>query len=195
MPTTLYASDGTHLRFDSAVEVRVTASDTVTRHPTEVGVVISDHVQRDPRLVSILATFTETPTSSQLADHGATDGLSGEARVRAAMGWLEDHRAQRLTLVSDGLDDLDDLVILRLPNEVTVVRRRTLTLELQEVLTAEAGEVRIPPEAPRPVVEHALATAQDLGEQATVSGDSDPDQQVRDTENASVLYSFLNRGG
>lgn len=191
MPTALYADDGTFLRFDGAATVRVTASDSVTRHPTERGVTITDHVQREPLTVSIVATVTESPLQEQLENSGATAGLSGEARPRAALDWLETHRGQRLTLSSDGLDDLDDLVLLRVPNEVTASRQRILSLELVQILVASVELVAIAPEQPPAATAHAYADSVDLGEQATVSGDEDPAQQARDVSAASLLLDYL----
>lgn len=191
MPTSLYADDGTFLRFDGAASVRVTSSDSVTRHPTERGVVITDHVQREPTTVSIVATITESPLQEQVEGGGATAGLSGEARPRAALDWLESHRGARLTLVSDGLDDLDDLVLVRVPNEVTVSRQRILSLELVQILVASVEYTAIPPELPPAATAHAFADAADLGEQGTVSGDEDAEQQARDVSAASLLLGYL----
>lgn len=191
MPTSLYAPDGTFLRFDGTATVRVTASDSVTRHPTERGVIITDHVQREPLTVSIVATVTESPMSEQVATSGATAGLSGEARPRAAIDWLLTHRGQRLTLVSDGIDELDNLVLTRVPNEVTVSRQRILSLELVQILVATVEFVTIAPEQPPAATAHAVASPVDLGEQATVSGDEDPAQQARDVSAASLLLGYL----
>ena len=186
MPTSLYAPDGTFLRFDGTATVRVVASDSVTRHPTERGVIITDHVQREPLTVSIVATVTESPMAEQAETSGATAGLSGEARPRAAIDWLMTHRGQRLTLVSDGLDDQDNLVLVRVPNEVTVSRQRILSLELVQILVATVEFVTIAPEQPPAATAHAVASPVDLGEQATVSGDENPTQQAEDIS-AAIL--------
>lgn len=191
MPTILYASDATFLRFDSATNVRVTASDSVTRHPTERGVVITDHVQAEPLVVSIVGVFTESPLDSQVRGGGATEGLDGVQRVRAAMDWLNAHRRQRLTLTSDDLDDLDDLVITRLPDEVGVQRQRVVALELQQVMVATTEYVQIPPEVPPAATTHAVATGVDLGEQGTVSGDEEPAQQERDISAAALFLESI----
>lgn len=191
MPTILYADDATFLRFDSATSVRVTASDSVTRHPTERGVIITDHVQAEPLVVSIVGVFTESPMESQVAGSGATEGLDGAARVRAGMDWLNSHRRQRLTLTSDRRDDIDNLIITRLPDDVEVRRHRVVTLELQQVMVATTEYVQIPPEMPPAATSHAVATAAELGEQGTVSGDEEPAQQERDISAAALLGEAL----
>lgn len=191
MPTALYASDGTFLRFDGTATVRVVSASSVTRHPTERGVIVTDHVQREPLTVSIVATVTESPMAEQVETSGATAGLSGEARPRAAIDWLLTHRGQRLTLVSDGLDDQDNLVLVRVPNEVTVSRQRILSLELVQILVATVEFVTIAPEQPPAATAHAVASPVDLGEQATISGDVDPVQQAIDVQNASLLYQAM----
>jgi hypothetical protein len=194
MPTALYADDGTFLRFDGTATVRVIAADSVTRHPTERGVTITDHVQREPLSVSIVATVTESPLQEQSEVSGATAGLTGEARPRAAMDWLNSHRGQRLTLVSDGYDDLDDLVLVRVPNEVTASRQRILSLELTQILVASVEYVAIPPELPPAATAHAFADAADLGEQGTISGTDDTAQQARDVSAASLLLTYIGGG-
>lgn len=191
MPTTLYADDSTSLRFDGVTSVRVAMASSVTRHPTERGAVISDHVQREPTIVSIVGVLTETPTAAQAAAPGAMSGLSGPDRVQAGMAWFSAHQGQRLTLVSDKMDDLDDLVIVRLPDEVTVMRHRIVTLELQQIVVATATLVDIPPELPPAATSHAVASAADLGEQGATSGDADPAQQARDISAASSLLSYF----
>ena len=191
MPTTLYAEDGSWLRFDGVTAVRVTTSNTITRHPTERGVAITDHVQREPVMVSIVGVVTESPMQSQASLGGATDGLTGEARVRAATDWIQQHSGPRLTLETDGRDALDSLVIQRFPDESTVSRQRIITLELQQIATATAEQVAIPPELPPPATAHAHADLADLGEQAGVSGEEDAAQQVRDVSAASLLIGYL----
>ena len=191
MPTALYADDGTFLRFDGTATVRVIAADSVTRHPTERGVTITDHVQREPLNVSIVASVTESPLQEQLDVGGATAGLSGSARPRAALDWLDAHRGQRLTLAGDDLDDLSNLVLVRVPNEFTASRQRILSLELVQILVASVEYVAIPPELPPAATAHAYADAADLGEQATISGTDDPDQQARDVSAASLVLSYI----
>lgn len=197
MPVTLYASDGTFLRFDSTTEVHVSARTSVSSHPTERIGLVSDHAQNEPLLVSLVGVVTATPLSTQLdggGQGGATQGLSGEARERAAVAWLFDHRRQRLSLTRDRGEDLDDLILTNVPDVTAVLNRRVFSLELQQVLIAEAGAVFIPPEQPTAAAEPALASSQDLGEQGGTSGGADPDQQARDVSAASLLLSALGLG-
>lgn len=197
MPVTLYASDGTFLRFDSTTEVHVSARTSVSSHPTERIGLVSDHAQNEPLLVSLVGMVTASPLSNQLdggGQGGATQGLSGEARERAAVAWLLEHRRQLLSLTRDRGEDLDDLVLTSIPDVTAVLNRRVFSLELQQVLIAEAGTVLIPPEQPTATAEPALASSQDLGEQSGTSGDADSEQQVRDTTEASALFLALGLG-
>lgn len=183
MATTLYAPDGTFLRFDATTAVRVSARTAVSSHPTERLGLVSDNAQNEPLLVSIVGAVTGSPLSNQLDGGGqgsALRGLTGESRERAAVAWLLSHRRQRLSLTRDRGEDLDDLILTSIPDETDVRLRRVFSLELQQVLIAEAGTVLIPPEQPVPSAEPALSTQQDLGEQTGTSGDADPDQQSRD---------------
>lgn len=187
MPVTLHASDGTYLRFDSATSVDAVYPSSVSSHPTESRTLVSDHVQREPLLVSLVGMVTGSPLSTQLAGGGGvTAGLSGEARERAAVAWLLDHRGDRLSLERDRGEPLDDLVLTRVPDSTDILNRRLFSLELQQVLVAEATSVDIPPEQPVAAVAAAVTSEADLGEQTGTSGAEDTDQQARDVS-AGVL--------
>lgn len=191
MPTTLYAADGTYLRFDAVESLRRTANVAVSSHPTERIGLVADNAQAEPIVVSFLGIITASPLTTQVSAGGVTSGLTGEARERAAVDWLLEHRLQRLTLTTDRREPIDDLVITSIPDETTVRQERVLQLVLQQVLVAEAGTVRIPPEQPVPSAEPGFSSAEDLGDQTGTSGDQDPEQQARDVSAASLLLDAL----
>lgn len=158
--------NGQQLRFDSSVE-QWDAAVLVTDHPVEDGGSVSDHAQRQPLLVTLTGTITETP----MAPVAVPD--AGPQRVDKAKGFLFDHLGELVDLVSDRFGVVAYMAIQHMAFPVDNVRRLEVTLQLKQVRRAEAAVVVLPVEVASggTQVADTVEEEADLGTQAAEEDD------------------------
>lgn len=177
------AADGTLLRPDTVLSEDYSEDVFVTSHPTEDGSVVSDHAQRMPRVITIVAVVTESPMS-------AFNVVDGVQRVLDARGFLLGAIGQLITYQSDRLGLFENMMITGFPHRVEKARSLTFTITIKEVIIATFASVEIPAEAPVPVAEGGAPDEVDTGEQGT----STPDEEKAEQDTsilAGIVDSFF----
>ncbi len=199
MSVTLFKPDGSSLTLDLTLREDYRPEVLVTDHPIEDGAVASDHAQRMPLLVTLEGNVTESPyalrvTSARSAlsgsPSGATDNLSGPARIQAAIDWLRSAERERLTLVSLRFGAFRDLMLMRWPHSVDLLLRLPLVLELKQLRVATSQAVALSPLTPRVEVQAQTPDEQDMGEQGAVV-DEGPN---RDRDRSVLLRGLQSLG-
>lgn len=180
-------SDGATWRPDVVVKFSVPRTLSVTTHPVEKGVSISDHVQRQPITMTIECVLTENVPK-------VAGAVGGRTHVKEQLDWLRETAESDNPLVDvvtlrDGV--YTGLAISSIPSEFDRVSRVQFTLELKEIRVATATTILISVED---IDEEDTATASsapdevDVGEQATTSTEVDEEAEEADQ---SALYSLL----
>ena len=192
MPTTLMRGDGRALTFDLTTRITFSPSVTVTSHPVEDGVDISDHARVNQLRVSLKGLVTETPFRRA----GVT---GGEAHVLAAIRFLNESAGQQLTLVTERRGTHRSLLLEQWPHDLTVVRNAIFDISLVQVRVASTTSASIDVESP--VDESStggedysvtFADETDSGEQATtVIDEEDPEGVEQDSSALYDLASYI----
>lgn len=189
MATTLINSAGESFSMDATVELAVSAGAQTSDHPVENGSTVSDHIIRVPSRYVLRGIVTESPFATSV------NLTTGAERVTAAIDFIEAAVAQGdlLSLVSDRLGVVPNLVPVRWDHRFTARLGAQLEVHLKQLLLSEAGFVEIPPGiASTPVADVGMPDEQDAGDQATEStaepDGTDPPQTVEDK---SVLAGLL----
>lgn len=73
------------ITFDATTSLDDSNKATVTRHPVETGVTITDHVTVDPRTVSLRAVFSDTPLPIVPFEKDAVQARLGLASLRSGV--------------------------------------------------------------------------------------------------------------
>ena len=182
-PVAFLAADGSELLIDGVTEYGLDNSVTVTEHTVESGANISDHARSNPRKFTATVRVTTSPLP------GAAFGLVyGGQRLNLALGWLELHARERITIVSARFGTLTSMVLTRWPTKATVMERLDFQLEAVQVALATAGLVDIPADAP--ATEEAATTLPDevdVGEQATTTTDASATTSATSTTTADAV--------
>lgn len=199
MSVTLFKPDGSSLTLDTTLREDYRPEVLVTDHPIEDGAVASDHAQRMPLLITLEGNITETPYAIRVSSaraalsgspSGATDNLTGPARVQAAVDWLRSAERERLTLASLRFGVFRDLMLVRWPHSVDVLLRLPLVLELKQLRVATSQAVALSPLTPRSDVQAQAPDEQDAGEQGTTV-DEGPN---RDRDRSLLLRGLQSLG-
>ena len=184
MSTAITRPDGQSLTFDVAEVITVSPTLTVTEHPVEAGGAVSDHVQRRPTPITVRAKMTESPFGNE----------GGQARVDRALAFLRECEGQLLTLESDRVGVVSNLVLLGYPQRFTYVLDVPMDITLREIRIAKTGTVLLPPRVPRPSVQDSAPDEQDVGQQATeetgAPGEGDAEADVDRSKAAALLVGL-----
>lgn len=172
-------SDGSLWLPDAVREVSMDARWTVTDHPVESGLSVSDHVQVNPQTVTLTAVITENPTAP---------AVGGPQRVREALAWLREtaDAGELVDIYTTRLGVLTNYLIAAVPHGLDAVSRVVFPIELREVRIAQVSTIQIDVET---VAESSAASAPaevDLGEQATTATEGEQEEADQ-----SLLLSLL----
>ncbi len=152
-------SDGTSLTLDNTIGENHDRQLLLTSHPVEAGAAITDHIQAQPAVITVIGVVTETPIGL-----GQVAGLD---RVLDARGFLEIIQGELVDIVSTRFGTLIGYALQSWPHQVRVFKDLPITLTFREIRTASVQSVAIPPLVPVPGLETGATTEQDLGPQGT----------------------------
>jgi hypothetical protein len=178
--TIIRQRDGLAFTWDKALTELYEPATTVTVHPVESGVDITDHAQPQPLAFTIQLEQTESPPAT-------ATGPDGPARVRQALDFLRSIDGELVDVVTTRLGTITDCLMRGFPHEITVLRKLPVTLRMQQVRIATSQAVIIPPEQPVPSEVTGFPDEQDAGAQATDDTSEDPAQEARDVSIAREL--------
>jgi len=177
-------SDGSTWRPDVVVQVTPTYAWSLTDHPVEQGVVVSDHVQRQPTGVVISCVLTENPT--RIGSH-----TGGPRHLQELVRWLHetaDSDNPLVDIVTRRMGTWRNYVITGLPYTLDAVARLAFDLTLRELRVATATTVTITVEDVADDSAVGAPDEVDAGEQATTSTEED---EAAEEADQSVLSSLL----
>lgn len=173
-PFVLYRqSDGEWFQFDNVVEEQHVASATATVHPIEDGDNVTDHVQSNPKRISIRAVVTESPRRV------TGDEITGPERIQAAIRFLEACVGEALTLGLTRTVTVNDALLTSFPYPINGSRKVVFDLVFQVATFAEATSVKIPAAKPIAVVAVGAADEVDAGQQSCTAVSTDTDTDAR----------------
>lgn len=178
--TLIRARDGTAFTFDIATEEFYEPSITVTQHPVEAGVDISDHAQTQPLPFTIRVEQTESPFAR-------VGGVSGPDRLIAALDFLRAAEGELLDVVTTKFGTLTNCLLLAYPHQVGVRLNLPIALRFQQVRVATSQAVLIPPEVPVVTEQVGFPDEQDVGVQATNDTNRQPAKEARDVSTLREL--------
>lgn len=178
--------DGSDWSPDTVVAVNVSKVWTVTDHPVEDGVVVSDHVQRQPDTVVISCVVTENPTKI-----GSVVG--GPVHLQQKLAWLQEtaDAGQLVDIVTRRLGVFKGYAITGVPLLLDRVSRLAFDLTLREIRVATATTVQITVDKVAADVATGAPDEVDAGEQATTSTDGDPAAEAADQSTLAALLDTL----
>lgn len=180
-------SDGATWSPDVVVQVTPTYAWTVTDHPVEQGVVVSDHVQRQPTSVVISCVITENPT--RVGSH-----TGGPVHLQRLVQWLHDTANSddpRVDIVTRRMGTWTGYVITGLPYTMDRVARLAFDLTLREIRVATSTTVEITVEQVATDSAVGAPDEVDAGEQATTSTDEDEAAAAADQSVLALLLDWL----
>lgn len=183
--------DGETWRPDAVISVDLSPSWSITDHPVEDGVTVSDHIQRQPQSITIVCIVTEN-----IPDDGGA--LGGVSHLREQTEWLlETANGGRLVdIVTTKRGVFSGYAIQAAPHAIDNVSRLQFSLQLREIRVATATIVFITVEDVGDYTDEdadvATATSApdevDTGEQATTDTSTD---EAAEEEDQSILLSLL----
>lgn len=143
------------LTFDGVEFLRVTPSITVTDHPIESGLSVTDHAQSQPIPIAVRGHVTETPL-----------GLPAPSAIELALSFFERSERQLMTISTDrGV--FSDVLITQYAWDLQP-GRIVFDVTLRKVRIAFAVSVPIPARQPAPAVSAGAASPANAGVQPTV---------------------------
>lgn len=167
---------------DTVVSVSLSPSWSISDHPVEDGVTVSDHIQRQPAAMTITCVVTENP----VAVGGVT---GGRTHVREKLAWLLDtaNAGQLVDVVTTRLGTFIGYAIQSAPHTIDNVARLQFDLALREVRVATSNTVQIDR-----VAEPSAAPEVNVGEQTwKMGGMVGADDEAAEEADQSVLASML----
>jgi hypothetical protein len=156
---------------------------TVTQHPVESGLSVTDHVQPQPATIRLTCVVTETPAT----------GSGGPVRVRDRLAWLNTTAAEgRLVdLVTRRHGVFTGYALAGITFGVDNVSRLQFDLELTEVRVATVSTITVDVETVTDEVAVGAPDEVDLGEQATTSTTADTTTEQEAESDTSLLASLI----
>ncbi len=119
--------------FDAVIRYSSTRTWNVSEHPIEGGGMVSDHVQRQPQLLTVEAFVSRTPFASRTFGQPV-----GTARITAALAFLRDAATIPLVIVSSRLGTIQKMVLSRQVTPVEGHGGVRFQLEFKEAQIAES---------------------------------------------------------
>ena len=158
--------NGEILEPDSVLDETDSVDDMVTDHPVETGARPTDNIQLMPHQFSWRILITATPNGSTEASRtGVTAGVLGQARIDAALVFLESARGEILTAETTRNGTLGSLALAGFSYSVTLAQKAEITVRFKPIVTAETQFVRIPPAQPVASEQTGAPDGQDAGTQ------------------------------
>jgi hypothetical protein len=144
------------LTFDNIVFLRISPRITVTEHPVEFGVDVSDHAQRRALTIDIRGRITATPLL-----------LPAPAAIELAQAFFERVEGQLVNFTtSRGV--FSDMMITRYDSGNTGLNEAIFDVSAKNIRIAFAVSVPIPPRTPAPPLQAGAATGADAGVQPPI---------------------------
>jgi hypothetical protein len=137
-PTLIRVEDASALEFDGAAKESFSPSVTVTDHPVEVGVAVTDHARLDPLSFGVDAFLSESP----YARPGVVS--AGQARIDAARAWLEASAGKVLTVRTSRGGTVANAMLTGWAYEYSASLGLTFKLTFKQIRIALSQQVRIP---------------------------------------------------
>jgi hypothetical protein len=158
MPTILFPTlvPADALVFDNVEDFRVSPQISVTDHPIELGVEVSDHAQKLPVIITFRGRKTTTPLLTP-----------APAVIELSIAWFERNAGQLVTL-SSSRGVWASLMVERYPWGNEGLAEIVFDVALKEVRIATPVSVVIPPRLPAPPLQVGAATAANAGVQPPV---------------------------
>ncbi len=132
-------SDGSRLVFDGDGSEEFNPSVTVTEHPVEQGVSVSDHARLDALGFRVDAWMTETPFGR---------GPGGPDRIDDAKAWLWASAGQPMRVQTSRGGTYEPYILTTWGHTYTVDLSLNFRLTFRQLRIAESQSVRIPPRKP-----------------------------------------------
>ena len=150
--------DGATFTLDAAPNATITKAIAVTSFEVEEGVDLTDHARRMPTEARLEGTVTETPQGSPIVVNGQTVGYTidgggetGEARLRAALAFLDESVGREIEIVFPRVLTLGPVLLSGVSFPITPERRLALDLSVREVRKVSARSISMPrARAPKP---------------------------------------------
>lgn len=162
-------------RFD-VISVDYGPEAVATEHPVELGVEVTDHVQKKALRLVTEVFVTASPLGL---------GVPVPLAIDDAIGFFERALGQICTLVIDGEGTFSPMVLEAAPHTRSAVAGRGFSLRWKQIRIASAISVTIPPRMPAPVAAVGAPTEADLGECST----------TEDVPTSKLLGAQLAAGG
>lgn len=150
--SSLIASDGRILTFDSVLSEDFEEPATVTEHPVEGRVGISDNIQVRPRLISVVAIVTETPLQQNTQPDDVLLPVQEDPSQRpiTARNFIDETRGDVYTYISSQGLVIENVALLNM----SYARRNQLNyvfdLSFRRIGFATSQLVDLPPARIRP---------------------------------------------
>lgn len=175
---------GETIALDNTFDVSVSYVSTVTDHPVETGVNVSDHSQPRAPEISVTGLVSETPrvTAGREVSYPDTDNRGRE--IVASFVAAKDSAAL-MTAVLPGHGVFENVVVTSIRPQVVNVNVKRFSISLRQVRLADRITVNIPPLRPNADASPGIADEQDVGQQPTTNPES-----VDNAQRSSLLYSI-----
>lgn len=176
--------DGATWKPDAVREVRYDLQWTVTDHPVERGLSVTDHVQAQPQSITITCVISENPTAP---------AEGGRVHLRKMLAWLREtaDAGDLVDVLTHKLGVSRNYVIKAAPHGIDKVSRLVFDLELREVRFATVSSIEISVEDVAEDVAAGAPDEVDTGEQATTSTGGTPEADEAEDSDQSVLSSLV----
>lgn len=159
-------SDGSRLVFDGDGVEEFSPSVTVTEHPVEQGVSVTDHARIDAMAFRVDAWLTETPFGR---------GAAGPQRIADARAWLMASAGQPLRVETSRGGAYEGYILTGWGHSFTPDLGLTFRLTFRQLRVAESQTVRIPPRKPVPRAVTGSSSETDAGKK-TLETPAAPDK-------------------
>ena len=158
MPTIMYPTliPADVFTFDNIDSMRISPRVSVTSHPIELGVEVTDHTQKEPAVIQIRGRKTATPLL-----------VPAPGAIELALAWFDRNAGALVTLVSPrGV--WSSLVYERYDSDYAGLAEIVFDVALREIRIATPVSVLIPPRLPAPPLQDGAASAANAGVQPPI---------------------------
>lgn len=183
---------------DAAPNVNHSMISNITQNPIEDGSSITDHVNLEPRKVTINGLISETPLSiSKAITNTAITAVAGQILPEFLQGSIVSLFQNSSDRVQDGykvlkelwenknpfsiqtnLELYENMIIQSLSIPETVERGLRFTMTLQQIKVVTTEFVRVPREKVSDIVEHTATSKQEEGKKTTQSIDGETNKKA-----------------
>lgn len=118
------------------LSIELVSRNSITRHPIDGAVDVTDHIQREPDEVSVTAVVTDSPLR--------LSSSAGLSPTQEAERFLEAASGQRLSLFVSGWPTLTSYALANWSRPKSHVRALRYTMRFTQIRVARSQTVRIP---------------------------------------------------